>query len=101
MQWGLDVDKFIAFGFDNVATMTNKGTRIVTHSKNQVNPFLTSIYCVAHQVNLIDLDAFKAPSCKELSKDIDNIISDVAGHFKKSLKHKNTLQRLQLKLNDT
>lgn len=33
IEWGLDIDKFIAFGFDSVTTMTNKGTRIVAQFK--------------------------------------------------------------------
>ena len=100
-EWGLDVDKCVAFGSDGAATMTGKNNGVAARLKAQVNPFLTSVHCVAHRTNLAALDASKAADCKELSKDIDNILNIVAGHFKKSSKRKNALQRLQSELSDT
>ena len=66
--------------------MTSKRMGVATQFKDQVNPLLTSVHYMVHRTNFVALDATKTPNCKELSKDIDNIINVVAGHLKKSLK---------------
>ena len=65
-----------------------------------MNPFLTSIHCVAQRINLAALEASKTASCEELSLGVDHVLNALAGYFNKSSKRKSTLQALQDELND-
>lgn len=95
---GLDVDKCIAFGFDGVAMMSGKRVWVAVQFKDQVNPFLNLVQCVAHATNLVALDATKAPNCKKLLKNIDNIINVVANTSRSLLNAKNA-SRFPLEIN--
>ncbi len=65
-----------------------------------MNPFLTSIHCVAQRINLAALEASKTASCEELSLDVDHVLNALAGHFNKSFERKLVFQTLQDELND-
>ena len=100
-EWGLDTDKCVAFGSDGAATMLGRKTGVATRLKEKVNPFLTSVHCVAHRTNLAALDAAKKPQCRDMSKKIDAVVNGVAKFFKTSSKRKTALQNLQRELNDS
>ena len=85
-QWGLNLDKFVDFGYDGASMMMGIRNGVVARLKNKVNPFILSIYCVAHRTNLASLDAANSASYKNLSTLLDNLINDTASHFKRSSK---------------
>ena len=68
---------------------------VVARLKDKVNPFILSIHCVTHRTNLASLDAANSTSCKNLSTLLDNLINDIASHFKRSSKAKSCLNELQ------
>ena len=80
--------------------MIGKQNGVAARLKDKVNPFLTSIHCVAQRTNLAAIDATKVGPCKIMSKEIDALLNSVAMHFKKSCKRKSTLLRLQEELAD-
>ena len=80
-EWGLDVNKCVAFGLDGAATMMGKKIGVATQLKEKVNPFLLSCHCVAHRTNLAALDDAKKRSCEEISKEMDKMIKNVASFF--------------------
>lgn len=91
--WGLDMNKCVGFGLDGATTMVGKNTNIVSLLK-KVNPFLTSIHCVAYKTNLVVLEASKNESCKDKSSKIDSMMNTLASYFNKSCKRKSASQAL-------
>jgi len=79
------------------------GSRIgvVTQLKENVNPHLVVVHCVAHRTNLTSLEATKGNCCSILSTEIDSLIDSVAAYFKKSAKKKSFFQTLQKELFDS
>lgn len=96
---GLDFNKFIGFGSDGAATMVGKKNGVSTRLK-KLNPFLTSVHCVAHRTNLAALEAAKHDSCKVISSDVDKVLNKVAFYFKKSCQRRVGLQAFQSQLLD-
>ncbi|MCO5615125.1 hypothetical protein L7F22_069414 [Adiantum nelumboides] len=65
----LDLSKLIAFGSDGCSTMTGKKNGVSSLLKKNVNPFLTSIHCVAHRSALAVSSVAKSmDACKKLDK---------------------------------
>ena len=62
--------------------------------KENVNIFLTSVYCVTCMTNLVAIDTTKIGPYKDISKKIDALLNLIVVHFKKSCKKKNALFRL-------
>ena len=90
----------MGFGSDGASVMTGICNGVAAHLKDKVNPFSLSIHCVAHRTNLASLDAASSASCKNLSTLLDNLINDIASHFKRSSKAKFCLHELQEELYD-
>jgi hypothetical protein len=49
----------------------------------KINPFITSIHCVAHRTNLAALEVAKSSSYKDFSNKIDKVLNKVAAFFKR------------------
>jgi hypothetical protein len=80
-EWGLDFNKCVGFGSDETSTIIGKQDGVAARLKEKINPFLTSIHCVMHMTNLAVIDATKAGSCKNMSKEIDTSLNAVAVYF--------------------
>lgn len=78
---GLDFNKFIGFGSDGAATMVGKKNGVSTRLK-ELNPFLTSVHCVAHRTNLAAIEVTKHDSCKVISSDVDKILNKAVFYLK-------------------
>ena len=52
--WGLDMKKCVGFRSNGAASMIGKKLGMAAQLK-KINPFLTSIHCVAHCINLATL----------------------------------------------
>lgn len=80
-RWELNLRKFLGFGSDGASTMTGSATGVAARLKNQVNPYLLAVHCVAHRTNLAALDAAKSPACKVMSGEVDSLLNFVASFF--------------------
>jgi len=93
-SWELDLKKWVTFGSDGASTMVGCQTSVATRIRKEVNPFLLACHCVAHRMNLADLDAAKALDCKVLSSEVDSLLNFVSTFFNKSSKRKHSLTAL-------
>jgi hypothetical protein len=48
----------ICFGLDGVEVFTRLQTNVATQFKSKATPFVIVVHCMAHQMNLIDLQTF-------------------------------------------
>ena len=99
-QWGLDLDKFVGCGSNGTSVITGIRNEVVVRLEDKVNPFIISIHCIAHRTNIASLDPAISASCKNLSTLLDDLINDIASHFKRSSKVKSHLNELQEELYD-
>ena len=58
-QSGLNLDKFVDFGYGGASVMTGIRNEVAARLKYKVNPFILSIHCVAHGTYFVSLDATK------------------------------------------
>jgi hypothetical protein len=96
-EWQLNITKFIGFGSDGTSTMVGSKCGVSICLKNS-NHFLTPIHCVAHRTSLTTLKATKSSSCNDFSNRIDKILNKVVAFFKRSVRHRHSLLKLQLDL---
>ncbi|MCO5576493.1 hypothetical protein L7F22_030303 [Adiantum nelumboides] len=88
----LDLSKLIAFGSDGCSTMTGKKNGVSSLLKKNVNPFLTSIHCVAHRSALAVSSVAKSmDACKKL----DKLVNSLATFYNGSSKRLKELQEMQ------
>ncbi|MCO5596978.1 hypothetical protein L7F22_051049 [Adiantum nelumboides] len=88
----LDLSKLIAFGSDGCSTMTGKENGVSSLLKKNVNPFLTSIHCVAHRSALAVSSVAKSmDACKKL----DKLVNSLATFYNGSSKRLKELQEMQ------
>ena len=84
-EWGLDLSKCVAFGYDGCSTMVGSKSGVAIRLK-EVKPFVISVHCIAHRINLATLQA--AESSEFVCSEIDKTINLLATHFKNSGKKK-------------
>ncbi|MCO5607521.1 hypothetical protein L7F22_061718 [Adiantum nelumboides] len=87
-----DVSKLVAFGSDGCSTMTGKENGVATLIKKYVNPFLTSIHCVAHRAALAVSSVAKN---LEYAKTLETLVNSIAIYFNASNKRMEDLQATQ------
>lgn len=56
-----------------------------------VNIFLTFVYCVVYRKNLAALSVIQIGPCKDMSREINELLNSIVVHFKKSWERKNVL----------
>ncbi|MCO5579868.1 hypothetical protein L7F22_033730 [Adiantum nelumboides] len=78
-----DLSKLIAFGSDGCSTMTGSENGVATLFKKHVNPFLTSIHCVAHRAALAVSSVAKN---LEIAITLEKLVNSIATHFNHSNK---------------
>ena len=100
-EWDLNLDNFVGFGSDGASTMVGKKTGVSATLKKEVNPFITTIHCIAHMTNLAVLQAACTKPCDVMSSEVDDLLNSLAAHFKKSSKMKSCLLKLQEELFDS
>ena len=55
---GLKIENLLHFGSDGVATLIGKSTGVVKQFQ-EINPFISSVHCIAHRLHLAGKDAAK------------------------------------------
>ena len=55
---GLKIENLLHFGSDGVATLIGKNTGVVKRFQ-EINPFISSVHCIAHRLHLAGKDAAK------------------------------------------
>ncbi|KAI5077946.1 hypothetical protein GOP47_0007770 [Adiantum capillus-veneris] len=88
----LDISKLIDFGSDDCSTMIGKGNGVATLFKRHINPFLTSIHCVAHRTTLAMSTVAKNI---EFSKTLEKLVNFMASFFNASSKSLEELETTQ------
>ncbi|MCO5576924.1 hypothetical protein L7F22_030745 [Adiantum nelumboides] len=78
-----DLSKLIAFGSDGCSTMTGSKNGVATLFKKHVNPFLTSVHCVAHRAALAVSSVAKN---LEIAITLEKLVNSIATHFNHSNK---------------
>ena len=81
--------------------MVEKKSGVSAILKKEVNPFITTVHCIAHKTNLAALQAASTKPCDVMSSKVDDLLNFLAAHFKKSSKRKSCLLKLQEKLFDS
>ncbi|MCO5578403.1 hypothetical protein L7F22_032244 [Adiantum nelumboides] len=88
----LDLSRLIAFGSDGCSTMTGKDNGVATLFRRYINPFLTSIHCVAHRAALAVSNVAKK---MDYSKALEKLVNSIASYFNASGKRLEELRILQ------
>jgi hypothetical protein len=81
-EWGLDLNKCVAVGYDGCSTMVRSDSGVATILK-EVSPFVISVYCITHKTNLVTLQVAEFSECKVVSSEIDKTINLSVAHLKK------------------
>ncbi|MCO5554944.1 hypothetical protein L7F22_008483 [Adiantum nelumboides] len=88
----LDLSRLIAFGSDGCSTMTGKDNGVATLFRRYINPFLSSIHCVAHRAALAVSNVAKK---MDYSKALEKLVNSIASYFNASGKRLEELRILQ------
>ncbi|MCO5586280.1 hypothetical protein L7F22_040219 [Adiantum nelumboides] len=88
----LDLSRLIAFGSDGCSTMTGKDNGVATLFRRYINPFLTSIHCVAHRAALAVSNVAKK---MDYAKALEKLVNSIASYFNASGKRLEELRILQ------
>ncbi|MCO5590901.1 hypothetical protein L7F22_044876 [Adiantum nelumboides] len=90
-QLGLDSSKMICLGTDGASAMTGRINGLTARFK-RVNPFMTSVHCVAHRTSLCLTDAVKNST---YALYIDQVVNEVVAVFSKTAAKSAMLETLE------
>src|SRR6266496_240026 len=93
---GLKIENLLHFGCDGITILIGKNTGVVKRFQD-INPFITSVHCIAHRLHLAGKDAVKhIPYFNHY----ETTIKKLYNYFSGSHRHMQNLKMIQKTLED-